>query len=269
MGVLDGKVAFITGAARGQGRSHAIRLAGEGASIIAIDLCAEAAPVGYPTSTKDDLDQTARMVEATGSGIVARVADVRDQAGLESALAEGIDRLGRLDIVVANAGICSWSKFWEMTDETWQAMLDVNLTGVWRTFKATAPILIEQGQGGSMIAISSVAGLKSLPGQAHYSAAKHGVVGLTKTAAIELGPYGIRVNSIHPWGVETPMTQDTILNTMLAENPHFMKSYGSVLGGPTFLAPDDISSAVLYLASDMSRLVTGIQLPVDRGALTL
>jgi len=266
MGLLDGKVAFITGAARAQGRSHAVRLAAEGADIVAIDICAEAAPVGYPTATVDDLEETARLVEKEGAGVIARVADVRDQASLDAVVAAGVQAFGGLDVVVANAGISSWDRFWEMTDDKWQAMIDINLTGVWRTFKAAAPTMIAQGRGGSMIAIASVAGIKSLPGQAHYSAAKHGVVGLTKTAAIELGEYGIRVNSIHPWGVQSPMVDDPSVAAVLGAHPDYIKSFGSILPSPQPAEPSDISDAVVYLASDMSRCVTGIQLPVDMGA---
>ncbi len=270
MGLLDGKVAFITGAARGQGRSHAARLAAEGADIVAIDVCGPAAGVPYPPATRADLDETVRTVEALDRRIVARVADVRDQGALDAAVAEGIAELGGLDVVVANAGISSWGRLWEMDEVQWQEMIDINLTGVWRTFKAAIPAMIEQGRGGSIIAISSVAGIKSLPAQAHYSAAKHGVVGLTKTAAIELGPYGIRVNSIHPWGVATPMAlEDPTVPEMLGANSHYMGSFGSILSDVTHADPDDISNAVVYLASDLSRCVTGIQLPVDMGATTV
>ncbi|MDO8361675.1 MAG: mycofactocin-coupled SDR family oxidoreductase [Actinomycetota bacterium] len=266
MGLLDGKVAFITGAARAQGRSHAVRLAEEGADIIAIDICAPAAAVGYPAATPDDLQQTVRDVEALGRRIVARVGDVRDQQALDGAVAEGVAVLGRLDIVVANAGISSWGRFWEMTEERWQDMIDINLTGVWRTLRAAAPIMIAQGTGGSMITISSVAGIKSLPGQGHYSAAKHGVVGLTKTAAIELGPHEIRVNSVHPWGVESPMTVDAELEPMLAAHPEFLSSFGSIMPQLGVAQPRDISEVVLFLASDASKFMTGAQIPVDMGA---
>jgi NAD(P)-dependent dehydrogenase (short-subunit alcohol dehydrogenase family) len=148
-------------------------------------------------------------------------------------------------------------------------MLDINLSGVWRTFKAAVPTMIAQGRGGSLIAIASVAGIKSLPAQAHYSAAKHGVVGLTKTAAIELGEYGIRVNSIHPWGVQSPMVDDANVGLVLGAHPDYIKSFGSILSSPQPAEPNDISDAVIYLASNMSRCVTGIQLPVDMGATTV
>ena len=263
---LEGRVALITGAARGQGRSHAVCLAAEGADIVALDLCGEAVPVGYPVATPADLAETVGLVEETGRKIIARQGDVRSQADLDAAVAAAVDALGGLDIVVANAGIVTWDRFWEMPEDKWQAMLDINLSGVWRTFRAAAPVLIEQGRGGSMIAISSVAGLKSLPAQAHYSAAKHGIVGLTKAAAIELGPFKIRVNSIHPWGVDTPMAHDPTVWRLIDENPTYRASYGSILTDPQIADPGDISDAVVWLASDASRAVTGIQLPVDMGA---
>jgi len=265
---LDGRVAFVTGAARGQGRSHAVRLAREGASIIAIDIAGPASAANtYPPATQADLDETLRLVEADGGHAIVRVADVRDQHALDAALDEGVAQFGgRLDVVVANAGICSWSRFWEMPDDQWQSMIDVNLTGVWRTMKAAVPHMLSAGNGGSIINVSSVAGIKSLPGQAHYSAAKHGVVGLTKSAALELGEYGIRVNSIHPWGVATPMAEDPMTATMLTEHPAYIASFGSALPQLPLADPGDISDAVVWLASDLSRTVTGTQLTLDMGA---
>ncbi|MFI7670701.1 mycofactocin-coupled SDR family oxidoreductase [Nocardia sp. NPDC049526] len=266
--LLSGKVAFITGAARGQGRNHAIRLAREGASIIAVDACtAVAAANAYPAATEEDLATTVSLVEAEGQKIVARRADVRDSAALEAIVAEGVQELGgRLDVVVANAGISNWNRFWEIPEDQWQTMIDINLSGVWRTLKAAAPAMIAAGNGGSIITVSSVAGIKSLPGQGHYSAAKHGVVGLTKTAAIELGEYGIRVNSIHPWGVTTPMGEDPTVATILSEHPNFLASFASLLPGLPIAESDDISDGVVWLASDLSRAVTGTQLTLDMGA---
>jgi hypothetical protein len=269
MGCLEGKVAFITGAARAQGRSHAVRMAQEGADVLAVDVCAAATAVNYEPATPADLDDTASAVEATGRRIVARVLDVRDQVALDEAVAAGVSALGGIDIVVANAGVSSWGRFWEMPEERWLDTIEVNLTGVWRTFRAAVPVMISQGRGGSLIAISSVAGLKALPGEAHYSAAKHGVVGLTKAAAIELGPYGIRVNSVHPWGVDTPMAHDPDVTGMLEAHPSYAASFGSILPSPVIADPSDISDAVVWLASDASRCVTGIQLPVDMGATTV
>ena len=182
-------------------------------------------------------------------------------------MAEGVAEFGgRLDIVVANAGICNWGRFWEMPDDQWQTLIDINLTGVWRTMKAAVPHMLSAGNGGSIINVSSVAGIKSLPGQAHYSAAKHGVVGLTKSAALELGEYGIRVNSIHPWGVATPMAEDPMTATMLTEHPSYVMSFGSALPAIALAEPDDVSDAVVWLASDLSRTVTGTQLTLDMGA---
>jgi NAD(P)-dependent dehydrogenase (short-subunit alcohol dehydrogenase family) len=193
--------------------------------------------------------------------------DVRDVAAMAALLAEAVPELGgRLDVVVANAGISNWNRFWEMPDEQWQTMIDINLTGVWRTLKAAAPHMIAAGNGGSIITVSSVAGIKSLPAQAHYSAAKHGVVGLTKTAAIELGEFGIRVNSVHPWGVATPMGEDTTIHQLFAEHPAYAASFASLLPAVPVAQPSDLSDAVMYLASDLSRAVTGTQLTVDQGA---
>ncbi|MGV0655779.1 mycofactocin-coupled SDR family oxidoreductase [Mycolicibacterium thermoresistibile] len=267
-GLLAGRVALVTGAARGQGRSHAVRLAREGADIIAIDIAGPAAAANtYPPAAPDDLRETVRLVEAEGARILARSADVRDYEAVSAVVAEGVAAFGgRLDVVVANAGICNWGRFWEMSEEQWLSLIDINLNGVWRTMKAAVPHMIAAGNGGSIITISSVAGIKSLPGQAHYSAAKHGVVGLTKSAAIELGEYGIRVNSIHPWGVATPMAEDPTTATMLTEHPAYAVSFGSVLPGLPMADPNDISDAVVYLASDLSRAVTGTQLTVDMGA---
>jgi SDR family mycofactocin-dependent oxidoreductase len=269
MGLLEGRVAFVTGAARGQGRSHAIRLAREGASIIAVDVAADVSPDnGYPPATEADLDETVALVEAEGGPILARANDVRDFGGMSAILAEGVAAFGgRLDVVVANAGIVNWGRFWALSDDQWQTLIDINLTGVWRTMKAAVPHMIDAGNGGSIIAISSVAGIKSLPGQAHYSAAKHGVVGLTKSAAIELGQYSIRVNSIHPWGVATPMAlEDANMAKVLTEHPNYGMSFGSALPGLPLADPDDISDGVVYLASDLSRAVTGTQLTIDMGA---
>jgi SDR family mycofactocin-dependent oxidoreductase len=253
---VRGKVALITGAARGQGRSHAVRLAEEGADIIAIDACAAVGPTTYPPATRDDLATTVAMVQRLGRRIVAEVVDVRDLAGLTSCVARALSELGRLDIVVANAGICSWGRVWELTSEQWSSVIDINLTGVWHTLKATVPAMIEAGRGGSIVVISSVAGLKSLPAQAHYSAAKHGLVGLTGTAAIELAAHGIRVNSVHPWAVRTAMAADDGFRPFAAQ----------IIDDPRAAEPRDISDAVLWLASDESRTVTGIALPIDLGA---
>jgi SDR family mycofactocin-dependent oxidoreductase len=269
MSTLDGKVALVTGAARGQGRAFARRLAQEGADIVGFDICAEPTAIPYPPATPEDLASTVREVEKAGRKAVAFIGDVRKQADLDRAVAAAVSTFGRIDVVVASAGITSWATFWELTESEWQEMLDIDLSGVWRTFKAAAPTMIQQGRGGSLIAISSVAGLKALPGQAHYVAAKHGLVGLVKAAAVELGNHLIRVNSIHPWGVDTVMAQYSDLEQKLAASPHFGPSYASVLPEPQLATPDDIADTVVYLASDASRCVTGAQLRVDMGATLL
>ena len=266
MGALDGRVALVTGAARGQGRAFARRLASEGADVIAFDICAEPTPIPYPPATPDDLDSTVRAVEEAGRKALPVIGDVRKQGDLDGAVASALSTFGRVDVIVASAGITSWAKFWELTETEWHEMLDIDLGGVWRTFKAAVPTMIEQGRGGSLIAISSVAGLKALPGQAHYVAAKHGLVGLVKAAAVELGPHLIRVNSIHPWGVDTAMAQYSQIEQKLAANPHYAPSYASVLPEPRTATPDDIADTVIYLAGDASRCVTGAQLRVDMGA---
>jgi len=196
-GTLDGRVAFITGAARGQGRAHAVRLAADGADIVAIDICGPISDtVTYPAATSEDLAETVRQVEATGRKVLAREVDIRDLAAQQQVVADAIEQFGRLDILVANAGILSWGRIFEMSEEQWDSVIDVNLNGTWRTVRAAVPAMIEAGNGGSIIIVSSSAGTKATPGNAHYSASKHGLVALTNALAIEVGEFGIRVNSI-------------------------------------------------------------------------
>jgi len=202
---LSGKVALITGAARGQGRAHAIGLAEEGADIIALDICCDVDTVPYPGATEDDLAHTVKLVEETGRRVISMIADVRHLSALQAAVRDGVGTFGGIDIVVANAGIGTFGSVLELDEDTWQTMLDVNLTGVWKTVKAVAPTMIEGGKGGSIILISSLAGLIAYPNLAHYVAAKHGVTGLMRALAVELAPHGIRVNSVHPGTVDTPM----------------------------------------------------------------
>ncbi|KAA0018382.1 mycofactocin-coupled SDR family oxidoreductase [Antrihabitans cavernicola] len=267
MGQFDGKVAFITGVARSQGRNHAIRLAREGANIIGVDICARVSEdSGYVHATPEDLVVTRELIEAEGGKALLEVADVRDSAALADVVQRGVAQFGRLDIVIANAGICNWNRFWEMSDDQWSTLIDVNLTGAWKTLKAAVPTMIEANNGGSIIVVSSVAGIKSLPGQAHYSAAKHGLVGLTKSAAIELGEFKIRVNSIHPYGVNTPMGLDNDALAMFQKHPRYLASFGSILTDSPIAAEDDITEAILYLAGDGARMVTGTQLSIDMGA---
>ena len=266
-GRVAGKVAFVAGAARGQGRAEALLLAEQGADVIITDICGPPTETDYPAATPADLDETVALIEKTGQKVVHAVADVRDLAALQGLVKRGVDELGRLDIVVANAGVVSWGRFWEMTPQRWHDMIDINLTGVFNTLRAAVPAMIDAGNGGSIIATSSVAGIKSLPGQAHYSAAKHGVVGLVKSAAIELAPYNIRVNSVHPWGVSTAMGGMGVEGQkVFADNPSYAAAMGQLLFEPPISSAEDIANSVLFLASDESHTITGIQLPVDHGA---
>jgi SDR family mycofactocin-dependent oxidoreductase len=274
-GRVEGKVAFITGAARGQGRSHAVRLAQEGADIIAIDICKPIDDVVYPASTPDDLAETEDLVKRHHRRIVTAEVDVRDYDALKAAVDAGVDQLGRLDIIVANAGIGNaGNKLHKIRDNIWQDMIDVNLSGVWKTVKAGVPHVISGGRGGSIVLTSSVGGMKALPHTGHYIAAKHGVVGLMRTFAVELGQHMIRVNSVHPTQVNTPMAMNEVTFRLFAphkENPgpeDFapMSQMMHTLPVP-WVEPEDIGNAVLFFASDESRYVTGVQLPVDAGAL--
>lgn len=264
---LAGKVAFITGAARGQGRAEAQRLAGDGADIIAIDLCEQIDSVPYPLATPDDLAATVKLVEEAGGRIVALQADVRDEEALRAALRTGVDQLGRLDIVVANAGIAPM----QSGPDGWRDVIDVNLTGVHHTVEAAIPIMVEQGAGGSIVLISSAAGLIGVGGgdrgSIGYTAAKHGVVGLMRAYANFLAPHSIRVNSIHPTGVDTPMINNEFTRSWLkhvAEELNAPTDFGNALPVQV-VQVDDIANAVAWLVSDQARYVTGVTLPVDAG----
>jgi SDR family mycofactocin-dependent oxidoreductase len=272
-GRVEGKVAFITGAARGQGRSHAIRLAEEGADIIAVDLCEDIESVPYSLATPQDLDETVKHVEALGRRIIATQADVRDYRAMKEAVDEGVAVLGRLDIVSANAGIASYGTMEELDERVWQDMIDINLTGVWHTAKATIPHLKAAGAG-SIIITSSTAGLRAFENIGHYSAAKHGLVGLMRTLARELAPYKIRANSIHPTAVDTGMIQNAATHELFTPDLE-EKDRTPELLMERFQADNlieipwvdvvDISNALLWLASDEARYVTGVTLPVDAG----
>ena len=268
-GTLQGRVAFITGAARGQGRAHAIRLARAGADIIALDICAPVSDsISYPAATPDDLAETARAVEAEGRKMLARAVDIRDDAGLRQLVADGVEQFGRLDILVANAGVLSWGRIWELTDEQWDAVIGVNLSGTWRTLRAVIPAIIEAGNGGSIVVVSSSAGLKATPGNGHYSAAKHGLVGLTNSLAIELAEFGIRVNSIHPYSIDTPMVEPDLMMQIFREHPQYVHSFGPMPLQPKgFMASDEVSDVVVWLAGDGAGTLTGAQIPVDKGVL--
>jgi SDR family mycofactocin-dependent oxidoreductase len=243
-------------------------MAQEGADLILVDVCDEATSVDYPAATAEDLAETVRQVEELGRRVVWAQADVRDLPALEGLVARGVSELRRLDVVVANAGVSNWGRFWEMPVDRWQDMIDINLTGVFNTLRAAVPAMITAGNGGSIICTSSVAGIKSLPGQAHYAAAKHGVVGFAKSAAIELAPYRIRVNTVHPWGVSTPMALEgaEAHEKIFADNPSYAAAMGQYWFDPPISTPEDIANAVLFLASDDARTITGTQLTVDHGA---
>jgi SDR family mycofactocin-dependent oxidoreductase len=266
-GRLEGKVAFVSGAARGQGRSHALRLAQEGADVIAFDICEQLGTVPYPMAVSDDLKETVRQVEELDRRIVAREADVRDTAALTALVDDGVAEFGRLDVVCANAGICSFAEnVWSITDEQWDEMLAVNLTGVFKTVRAAAPHMIAAGNGGAIVLTSSTAGVKGMTGIGHYVSAKHGVVGLMRTLANELAPHSIRVNTVHPTGVNTPMVVNDFMASFLVDDPDMQGNMQNALPVEMVEAVD-ISNAIVWLASEEARYVTGVTLPVDAGFL--
>ena len=275
MGRLDGKVAFITGVARGQGRSHAIRLAQEGADIIGIDVMENIPGAPYGPATEADLAETVRLVEALDRRIIATRADVRSFEQLKKAVDDGVTQLGRLDIVSANAGILTdMGPADSLTDKSFTDMIDVNLIGVWRTVKAAIPHMKAGGRGGSIILTSSVAGLKASANIAHYVSAKHGVVGLMRTLALELAPEMIRVNSVHPTMVDTDMIMNEGTFRLFQPDAEHPEKEGFAAAAVMMNALPipwveavDISNAVLFLASDEARFITGVTLPVDAGSL--
>ena len=268
-GRLEGRVAFITGAARGQGRAHAVRMANEGADIIAVDI-ADKLPDGvvYPPATAEDLSETVRLVEATNHRILAFTVDTRDYDALREAVDDGVAQLGRLDIIVANAGIAIPQAWNDITPESFRDVLDINVTGTWNTVMAGADKIIEGGRGGSIILISSAAGLKMQPFMVHYTASKHAVTGLARGFAAELGKHSIRVNSVHPGPVNTPMGAGDMASAVgktMETYPQLSHMLTPFL--PNWVAePEDIADAVCWLASDESRYVTAAQIPVDQGS---
>ncbi|MFE2068645.1 mycofactocin-coupled SDR family oxidoreductase [Streptomyces sp. NPDC059467] len=259
---FEGKVVFITGAARGQGRAEAVRFAAEGADIIALDICEDLPTTEYPGATAEDLAETARLVEKLGRRILTHKADTRDFPAVQSALTESVRELGRLDVVVANAGMTTFARTWEIELDHWNATLDINLTGAFHTVKAAVPLMIEQATGGAIVFTSSVAGLRGLPLLADYVAAKHGVTGLAKTLANELGSYRIRVNTVHPHGVDTKLVPG--IRPVLEKDPELSAFFQGVLPDGVSRA-EDIAAAVAWIASDEARHITGVQLPVDLG----
>ena len=268
-GTLQGRVAFITGAARGQGRAHAARLAREGADIIALEICAPVSDsISYPAANPEDLADTVRAVEAEGRKVLARAVDIRDDAAVRQLVADGVEQFGRLDILIANAGVLSWGRVWELSDEQWDSIIGVNLTGTFYTVRAAIPAMIEAGNGGSIVVVSSSAGLKATPGNGHYSASKHGLVGLTNSLAIELAEFGIRVNSIHPYSIDTPMVEPDLMMEVFGKHPHYLHSFGPMPLQPKgFMAASEVSDVVAWLAGEGSATLTGAQIPVDKGVL--
>lgn len=273
MGTLEGQVAFVTGAARGQGRAHAVRMAAEGADIIAVDRCAPVTTAGYDMATEADLAETVALVEAQGRSIAASVADTRDLDALQAAVDAGVDRFGRLDIVVANAGIAASPNLsWNLSPDEFREMLDINVTGVWQTTKVAIPHLLAGERGGSIVLISSMAGLRGVPGIVHYSTAKHAVRGMAKSLANELAWANIRVNSVHPGNVRTAMIDNEAMvrgfrpdleNPALDDTAAVMQKL-NLLPRP-WVEVEEIADAVLFLVGPSGRGITGIALPVDLG----
>ncbi|MGP4056149.1 mycofactocin-coupled SDR family oxidoreductase [Mycobacterium sp. 4D054] len=275
---LEGRVALITGAARGQGRAHAVRLAADGADIVAIDVCKPVSEtITYAMPTAEDLAETVRLVEATGRKVLAREVDIRDLAAQQQLVADAVEQFGRLDIVVANAGVLSWGRIWEMSAEQWDTVVDVNLNGTWRTIRAAVPAMIAAGNGGSIVIVSSSAGLKATPGNAHYAASKHGLVALTNALALEAGEFGIRVNSIHPYSIDTPMIEKDAMMQIFSKYPTFLHSFAPMPFKPVardgkpglqeFMTAEEVAEVVAWLASDASATISGSQIAVDRGTM--
>lgn len=275
MGTLEGKVAVVTGAARGQGRAHAKRLAQDGADVLALDITTDLETTGFSSPSSDELQETVALVRRAGRRGLAIEADVRSQEQLDAAVALAVAELGRVDILIANAGIWTWAPFWELTDRQWSETIDINLSGVWKSAKAIAPRLIEQ-RSGSIVMTASVAGLEAAGHSAHYGAAKHGVIGLMRSVAQELAPYGIRCNAVCPGAVDTTMTnwqgaydlfagrEGGTREDFLATGPTY-----HALAGAGVIPPDAIADAVSWLVSDQAAFVTGVALPVDAGHLLL
>jgi SDR family mycofactocin-dependent oxidoreductase len=263
---LEGKVAFITGIARGQGRAHAVRLASEGADIVGLDLCGPIPDVPYDAATPEDLAETVRLVEATGRRIIAEQGDVRDGEALKKLARTAAEELGGLDVVVANAGICIPATWDVTTPRIWANHMDINVTGAWNTVMATAPHLVERG-GGSIIITSSYAGKKMQAWMIHYTTSKHALVGMTRGFASELGPHNIRVNSVHPGGVATPMGSGRMMDALhaAAEKAPHLAAMGTPFMSKTWAEPEEISAVVAFLASDETPWITAEHISIDGG----
>jgi SDR family mycofactocin-dependent oxidoreductase len=272
---LEGQVALITGAGRGQGRSHALKLAEAGARVVCTDIGQDVPTMKYSLATRAELEETVEMVKAMGGEALGVVADVRSQESLDQAMAQTLSTFGQLDVVVANAGVWGLGNFWELSEEEWSETQDIVLAGVWRTMKAAAPTMMRQ-RSGSMVLISSVNGLEGGAKFAHYTAAKHGVLGLMRAAALELGPFNIRVNAICPGFMDTKMNEWQGAYDMMAGHDggtpedRINNAFGwNVLPGRGVLPVEAISHGVVYLASDLAEHVTGIELKIDGGHTVL
>src|SRR5689334_809828 len=274
MGLVDRKVALVTGAGRGQGRSHALKLAAEGADVIAVDIGGgQVETISSALASEADLDTTVSAIEAMGRRAVKAIADVRSLSDLQAAADAGLSELGKIDIVCANAGIGSWAVAWEMTEQQWNDMIDINLTGVFNATRAALPSMVERGEGGSVVLTSSTAGLRAYANTAHYTAAKHGVIGLMKVLAQEAGPHRIRVNAVCPTTVRTPLVINDSTFELFApdiENPtedDVREPFEglNILPGVAWIEPSDVSDAVLFLCSDAAKHITGVALPIDAG----
>jgi SDR family mycofactocin-dependent oxidoreductase len=273
--ILDNQVALITGGARGQGRAHAVASAQAGADVVIFDVARPVEGTRFPAATPQDMAETVALVEAAGRQAVAIQGDVRSQAELDGAVKQALSAFGRLDILIANAGIWTHGAFWELSEESWGTMLDIDLSGVWRSAKAVAPHMIREGRG-SIVITSSLNGLRPGYKFAHYVAAKHGLIGLMKSIALELAPYGVRCNAICPGAIDTPLTnhpgawpayagkRDATEADMMDSGYHY-----TALRGVTFMSPEVVADAALYLNSNLASRVTGIELPVDGGHLLL
>ena len=275
MGLLDGKVALITGGAQGMGRAHALASAREGADVILFDVARQLEGVPHPMSDEETLNQTVKDVEALDRRVVSRIGDVRSQADLDAVVAEGLQAFGKIDILIANAGIYTNSLFWEMSEEVWNQTVDINLNGVWRSAKAVAPHMIER-QSGSIVITSSVAGFEPQMFSSHYVAAKHGLVGLMKSIALELAPYGVRCNTIHPAAVDTPLANhpvawEIVTGRVGGTQEEFREGvrHFHALKGASLTPPEDIADAAVFLNSHLARSITGAALPVDAGHMVL
>lgn len=275
MGMLDGKVALITGGARGQGRAHAVVSAREGADIVLVDIAEQIDTVPYPLATSSDLAETVRLVEELDRRVLSFEADVRDQAALDHVVAETLAKFGKIDILIANAGILSLGPLWELTDQMWEDMIGTNLTGVWKSVKAVTPHMIER-KTGSIVITSSINGLEAAPNYAHYTTAKHGLIGLMRSVALELAPYGIRANTVNPGAIQTGMTDNQVMWNMLGgyEGATQAEAFANAghfhaLKGAGILPPEVIANAALFLNSDLASAITGVVLPVDAGHMIL